>query len=112
MQAAHVARVGLPAYVGAPKDAPETYKQQAHLYGADLRLLRILIVQAEGNSPLVQAFHSRMDEAETLLSLRAVVFRIWEITPYRSRMCHRICCTNMLSLNYIGKCLNGYALSR
>lgn len=44
--AAYAARARLPAYVVAPKDAPETCIQQAHLYGAEVELIPGLISDA------------------------------------------------------------------
>ena len=44
--AAYAARGGLPAYVVAPEDAPETCIQQARLYGAEVELLPGLISDA------------------------------------------------------------------
>ena len=44
--AAYAARAGLPSYVAAPQDAPETCIQQAHLYGAEVQLIPGLISDA------------------------------------------------------------------
>src|SRR6266571_4879912 len=44
--AAYAARAGLPAYVIAPEDAPETCIQQARLYGAEVQLIPGLINDA------------------------------------------------------------------
>ncbi len=44
--AAYAARGGLPAYVVAPEDAPETCIQQASLYGAEVTLIPGLISDA------------------------------------------------------------------
>lgn len=44
--AAYAARAGLPAYVVAPEDAPETCLQQASLYGAEVELIPGLISDA------------------------------------------------------------------
>ena len=44
--AAYAARGGLPAYVTAPEDAPETCIQQASLYGAEIALIPGLISDA------------------------------------------------------------------
>jgi threonine synthase len=44
--AAYAARAGLPAYVVAPQDAPETCIQQARLYGAEVQLIPGLISDA------------------------------------------------------------------
>ncbi len=44
--AAYAARAALPAYVVAPKDAPETCIQQARLYGAEVELIPGLISDA------------------------------------------------------------------
>jgi threonine synthase len=44
--AAYAARAGLPAYVSAPQDAPETCIRQAKLYGAEVALIAGLISDA------------------------------------------------------------------
>lgn len=44
--AAYAARAGLPAYVVAPDDAPESCIQQARLYGAEVQLIPGLISDA------------------------------------------------------------------
>jgi threonine synthase len=44
--AAYAARAGLPAFVVAPEDAPETCIQQARLYGAEVELIPGLISDA------------------------------------------------------------------
>src|SRR5579859_5113661 len=44
--AAYTARAGLPAYVSAPKDAPESCIQQASIYGAEVELVDGLISDA------------------------------------------------------------------
>lgn len=44
--AAYAARAGLPAYVSAPKDAPESCIQQASIYGAEVELVDGLISDA------------------------------------------------------------------
>lgn len=44
--AAYAARAGLPAYVVAPEDAPETCIKQAQLYGAEVELIPGLISDA------------------------------------------------------------------
>ncbi len=44
--AAYAARAGLPAYVVAPQDAPETCIQQARLFGAEVELIPGLISDA------------------------------------------------------------------
>jgi threonine synthase len=44
--AAYAARAGLPAYVSAPKDAPESCIQQASVYGAEVELVDGLISDA------------------------------------------------------------------
>jgi threonine synthase len=44
--AAYAARAGLPAYVAVPKDAPESYIQQASIYGAEVELVDGLISDA------------------------------------------------------------------
>jgi threonine synthase len=49
--AAYAARAGLPAYVVAPKDAPESCIQQARFYGAEVELIPGLI----GDAGLVAA---------------------------------------------------------
>ena len=40
------ARAGLPAYVSAPEDAPESCIQQASIYGAEVELVEGLISDA------------------------------------------------------------------
>src|SRR5712692_1377088 len=44
--AAYTARAGVPGYVTAPKDAPDTCIKQARLYGADVELVEGLISDA------------------------------------------------------------------
>lgn len=44
--AAYTARAGLPAFVAAPEDAPETCIQQARLYGGEVELIPGLISDA------------------------------------------------------------------
>jgi len=44
--AAYSVRADLPAYVVVPEDAPESYIQQAHLYGAEVELIPGLISDA------------------------------------------------------------------
>lgn len=44
--AAYAARAGVPGYVSAPKDAPETCIQQASVYGAEVELVEGLISDA------------------------------------------------------------------
>jgi threonine synthase len=44
--AAYAARAGVPCYVSAPKDAPDTCIQQAYLYGAEVELVEGLISDA------------------------------------------------------------------
>ena len=64
--AAYAARAGLPAYVVAPKDAPESCIQQARFYGAEVELIPGLI----GDAGLVAAEVARQRGWFNMATLR------------------------------------------